>query len=60
MGSGGLQNFHRTSESVQKRTLATTREVFASEHSFSIVTDPPIVTATFIAYFQSIAGQHLP
>jgi hypothetical protein len=52
MGSGSLQNFHETSASVQKRTLATTREVFASEHSFSIVTDPPIVTATFIAYFQ--------
>jgi hypothetical protein len=34
---------------VQKRTLATTGEMFGSEHSFSILTDPPTIAAIFIA-----------
>jgi hypothetical protein len=32
-----------------KTNTATTGEVFGSEHSFLILTDPAVVTATFIA-----------
>jgi hypothetical protein len=34
---------------VQKRTLTTIGELSGSEHNFSIVTNPPIMTARFIA-----------
>ena len=39
----------RSLASVHKRTLTTTGEMFGSEHNFSILTDPSVVTALFIA-----------